>query len=142
MASAPALKVGVVVFHRRDDGRLRYLLLRRPPQRGGWWGVITGAVEPGESAREAAERETREESGIERFLAVLDMDYIHTFQKGGRTIREPYFAIRVPPDSPVRLSEEHVAYRWATLEEAVPFLHWPHWAHVLRLVEGRASPHL
>ncbi|MFN3975186.1 MAG: NUDIX domain-containing protein, partial [Dehalococcoidia bacterium] len=139
VAAAPRLKVGVVVFQRSADGRLRYLLLQRPRKVGGGWGVVTGSVDPWESVRQAAEREAREETGIEDFVAVIDLEYTHAFQQRGHTYQEPYFAIQVPPHSEVRLSYEHVAYRWATLEEALPLLRWPHWADVLRLTEQKAG---
>lgn len=138
MAAAPRLKVGVVVFQRSADGRLRYLLLQRHQKMGGWWGVVTGSVEPGESVRQAAEREAREETGVKDFVTVIDLEYTHTFQQRGHTYQEPYFAIQVLPQSEVRLSNEHVAYRWATLEEALPLLRWSHWAEVLRLTEQKA----
>lgn len=139
VADAVRLKVGVVVFQRGADRRLYYLLLQRPQKVGGWWGVVTGSVEQGETVRQAAERETQEETGVRDFLAVIDLDYTHTFRKRGHTYQEPYFAIEVPPGSTTRLSDEHVAYRWATLEDALPLLRWPHWATVLRLTQQKAT---
>ena len=48
------------------DARGRVLLVRRAnePSRG-LWSVPGGRIEPGESAREAAAREVREETGLE-----------------------------------------------------------------------------
>ncbi|MCS7206445.1 MAG: NUDIX domain-containing protein [Dehalococcoidia bacterium] len=138
-AGAGARKVGVVVFQRSVEGGLRYLLLQRPARKGGWWTLITGSVEAGETFAQAACRETREETGIETFLTMVDLGYTHTFHARGRTYIEPYFALEVPAQSTVRLSFEHVAYRWATLEEAVGLVHWPHWAEVLRLTAQRVA---
>ncbi|GBD11987.1 Dihydroneopterin triphosphate diphosphatase [bacterium HR23] len=139
MAGPVGLKVGVVVFRREADGRLRYLLLQRPQRQGGWWAVVTGSAERGESAEQAARRETQEETGIITFLRVIDLAYTHTFRSRGRTYQEPYFAIEVPPDSPVRLSYEHVAYQWTTADEAIRLLHWPHWREVVRRTEQMAA---
>ena len=40
------------------------LLVHRVPELGGYWHVIAGGVEPGESAVQAAERELHEETGL------------------------------------------------------------------------------
>jgi lipoyl(octanoyl) transferase len=47
----------------RADGRV--LLLRRSPERGGFWQQVTGRIEPGESPEQAARRELREETGAD-----------------------------------------------------------------------------
>ncbi|MBI5303129.1 MAG: NUDIX hydrolase [Chloroflexi bacterium] len=57
----PICGVGVIVWH--DD---RVLLIQRgKPPNVGMWGLPGGAIELGESLREAAAREVREECGIE-----------------------------------------------------------------------------
>lgn len=53
----------VAVFVTRRYGR-QVLLLHRVPSDGSYWHVVAGAVEAGESAREAAVRELREETGL------------------------------------------------------------------------------
>lgn len=57
----PIPGVGVVVW--RDDAVL--LIRRGKPPRGGEWGIPGGVVELGETWRDAAQREVREECGIE-----------------------------------------------------------------------------
>ncbi len=52
----------IAVFVTRRDGEV--LLLRRAESDGGYWHVVAGAIEGGESALSAAERELREETGL------------------------------------------------------------------------------
>ena len=54
--------VEAIVFRRGDP--LKVLLLRRTPQRGGWWQAVTGSVEAGEGLEAAVRREVFEEAGI------------------------------------------------------------------------------
>ena len=53
----------VAVFVTRRRGR-EALLVHRSPEQGGYWHVVAGGVESGETAVEAAEREFSEETGL------------------------------------------------------------------------------
>ncbi len=67
--SRPICGVGVVV--RNGDAVL--LIQRGNPPRRGDWGLPGGVVELGETLREAAQREVREECGVEIALGdVID----------------------------------------------------------------------
>lgn len=70
--AAPQVAVGAVVFHRG-----RVLLVRRsnPPAKD-QWAIPGGRVNLGESLRQAAERETREETGVR----VAAKDPVFTFE--------------------------------------------------------------
>jgi 8-oxo-dGTP diphosphatase len=74
--SRPICGVGAVV--RRDDAVL--LILRGNPPRRGDWSLPGGAVELGETLREAAQREVREECGIEITVTEL-LDTFEFFQR-------------------------------------------------------------
>jgi lipoyl(octanoyl) transferase len=115
-AEAPAQTVSVAVT--REDGRV--LLLRRVPERGGFWQLVTGRVEPGEAPTAAALRELFEETGLPG--PVRSLDYVHAFAWGEASPpqvgRESAFAAPAPADAAVRLSGEHDAFEWATADEA------------------------
>ena len=53
----------VAVFVTRKGGA-EVLILRRSAPQGGYWHVVTGGVEAGETATAAAERELRKEAGL------------------------------------------------------------------------------
>jgi lipoyl(octanoyl) transferase len=117
----PISTTGVVIAD-----RAQVLLLRRSPERGGFWQPVTGHLEPGESPSEAAARELREETGF--IVPVRPLDYRHAFAWGverpPRVARETVHLARVPAGTLPRLSDEHDAAQWLELPEAlarVPF---------------------
>ena len=105
-----------------------FLLLerRRPP---GFWQSVTGSLEWGESADDAARRELIEETGITQgFLRNLQWTQVFeilpsfgkTYAPGITTNLEHAFALKLLERVPVILSvKEHVQYRWASAAEAV-----------------------
>ena len=112
----------------RADGRV--LLLQRSAGRGGFWQILTGRIERDESPLAAAAREIHEETGYApRLEEVRELGYAHCFALGDRTpplfAQETSFVLKLPEGAPEPvLSDEHVAHRWCTPQEAealVPF---------------------
>ena len=104
-----------------------FLLLerRRPP---GFWQSVTGSLEWGEMADDAARREVIEETGITQGLLrnlqwTQVYDILPSFGKkyapGITRNLEHAFALKLLQRAPVTLSPEHVQYRWASAAEAV-----------------------
>ena len=113
----------VSVTLQRQDGRV--LLLRRAPARGGFWQILTGRVEAGESPLQTAAREVHEETGFSPQLADLrELGYVHSFAFGGRIppvfVQETAFAVQVEGEP--TLSDEHVDHRWCAPAEALALL--------------------
>ena len=117
-----ANSVSAFVFRRRRDG-YRFLLLRRSRAYGGYWQSVSGRVRSRERAEAAAARETLEETGL-RATRVTPIDFINAYYDDGRIYLEPCFGVEVG-DGEVRLSKEHVEYRWASASAAARLLHWP-----------------
>lgn len=97
---------------------------RRPP---GFWQSVTGSLEWGESADQAARRELFEETGITQgFLRNLQWTQSYeilpafgkVFAPGVTTNLEHAFALKLQERVPVILSE-HVQYRWLPAAEAL-----------------------
>ena len=97
---------GAVVF-RAEEGEIKYLLVRGHE---GFWGFPKGHVEPGESERETALREIREETGLN--VALVDgfrTTDAHTLAREGKpnTIKQNvYFLAKYARQTPVRQARE------------------------------------
>jgi lipoyl(octanoyl) transferase len=132
----------VSVTATRPDGGV--LLLRRTQDRGGFWQQVTGCIETGEGAAEAALRELREETGAD--VPVVPLGYVHGFAlssaqavragAGLRTGQETAFAASLPAGFEPRLSGEHCEWGWFSPEEAVLRLPWAGLRRAVRLAGG------
>lgn len=102
----------------------KVLLLKRTEARGGFWQLVTGKVERGESALQAALREVKEETG--RMVDLEPLGYVHQFGFGDilppKIFEEHAFAGAWSGGEVMVDPGEHTAYRWATLEEALQLL--------------------
>jgi lipoyl(octanoyl) transferase len=126
----------------REDGRV--LLMKRAPERGGFWQILTGRIEAGESAFLAAAREIHEETGFApRLEEVRELGYAHSFAM--RDCMPPPFAhettfmLELANGAEPHLSDEHVAHRWCTVEEAMRLLPFAGLRRAVRLAAQTGS---
>lgn len=110
---------GFVIF-RRLQGMIEYLLMQTSYGEHHWT-PPKGHVDPGESDMQTALRETEEEAG----LVATDLKIYENVKeelvyqvKGQPKIVIYWLAEQVKHDKPVRLSNEHQAYKWLPLDEA------------------------
>jgi len=116
-----------VIVYTRD---LRVLLLERAdfPEH---WQSVTGSQEPGETLVETAERELREETGIDAraFGGLVDWgvsnayeifpQWRHRYAEGTTHNTEHVFGLEVPQPVAVTLApREHLQYAWIDWREA------------------------
>lgn len=112
---------------REQNGKLEFLILKRAPYQyyPNLWQMVSGKIKDGEKAFEAAIREIDEETNltpeklwvaptVNSFYSPID-DYICMI---------PVFAAKVNYLSEVRISAEHVEYKWLSPEEAKNHLAW------------------
>jgi lipoyl(octanoyl) transferase len=115
------------------------LLLKRTPERGGFWQILTGRIERGESPLQTAAREVHEETGFSpRLDEIRDLRYVHGFAIAERMpplfAEETAFAARVSGEP--RLSDEHDEHRWCTPEEALRLLPFAGLRRAVRLAQA------
>lgn len=120
----------VAVLVRRRDG---LLLLRHA--RGGYWHIVAGVVEPGESFAAAAARELNEESGLVPEVPLRRLNLVQRYpiaadERGqypleiSEVVLETYVA-DAPDDWEPTLNEEHTEHRWCSVPLAEDLLFWP-----------------
>jgi dATP pyrophosphohydrolase len=116
----------LVVIHTVE---LQVLLLERA-DRPGYWQSVTGSQDPGETLRDTAIREVREETGIDASLYRLTewnlqnvfeiyAVWRHRYAPGITHNTEHVFGLELPAPVPVRVEpREHLAAEWLPWEEA------------------------
>lgn len=119
---------------RLDAKEPLYLLIRRCcAYLNGTWQMVTGGIEAGEKAWQAALREIHEETGLvpQRFYSA---DAVETFYMVDRDkiAIVPVFVAFVDNTEEVQLSpEEHDVYEWLPYEEAIEKLVWAEQRRIL-----------
>ena len=120
----------VVVVVRRQ-GEL--LVMRRAPERLGYWSLVAGGLEPDESPREAAQRELLEETALKAEVRKLPIALSYSLLHDPPAIRARYapgiervtvhaFVTDAPDGWEPTLDAEHDLYRWCALEQAVELM--------------------
>jgi dATP pyrophosphohydrolase len=101
-------------------------LHRRPGQlMAGTWQPVTGRIEPGETAVQAALRELLEETALTPY-EFYSVEAVQTYYMSGDDalwFAVPFCAY-VSPDAPVILDEEHDQYRWIPRDRAAEQFFW------------------
>ena len=104
---------GIVLF-RTERSRKMFLLLHYP---SGHWDFVKGKMEKGESIRQTAIRETREETGIVDIEFVKDFEewIKYKFQYQGDTVyKKVVFFLAETKTKHIKISHEHLDYVWAS----------------------------
>ena len=123
-------EVVVVVFDlhlmRWVAGVPHYLLMQRSAGQlyEGVWQGVTGKIQPGETAWQAAIRELGEETGL-RPLKMWTVDHVNFYYEAAHDRMNciPVFGAELAAGEVV-LSPEHRACRWCQVEEAAQLLLW------------------
>jgi 8-oxo-dGTP pyrophosphatase MutT (NUDIX family) len=146
-----------VFVTRRSSGEV--LLVHRAPSHGGYWHVVAGSVEFGETAAQAAERELHEETGLAAVVSggseVTEYAHAVTGEPAEQQslnsasvmgVRVTCFCVTADDDWEPTLDWEHDGHRWCSPTEAFEALRWPETAEALRKLtapeprQGLAQP--
>lgn len=119
----------VVVVRRQGE----LLVMRRAPERLGYWSLVAGGLEPDESPLEAAQRELLEETALNAEVRQLPIALSYSLLDDPPAIRARYapgiervtvhaFVTNAPDGWEPILDAEHDLYRWCALEQAVELM--------------------
>lgn len=115
------------------------LLLQRSPAEypghGDKWELIGGHVLENELAREAAEREACEETGLSD-VALTYAGFL-PFTVSGQSAVNTIYVARLSGELPVTLSEEHQAHHWTPIALALQVPLACHHSEILRSIVQR-----
>ena len=120
----------IVVVVRRGA---EFLVMRRAPERLGYWSLVAGGLEAGESPSEAAQRELLEETGLESKVRPLAVALSYSLLDDPPAIRARYapgvervtvhaFVVDAPGKWEPALDAEHDRHEWCDLDEALALL--------------------
>lgn len=127
--------VALVVVHRRADSGREFLVALRAPE--GYWSLVGGLIEDGETEADGARRELAEETGLVHPLAFEDVPMALGFEGDAGWVQLHVFAAEAPGDWEPVLDEEHDDYRWCTADEALSSLLYEEPRQALRHVARR-----
>lgn len=118
----------VVLVIRPHRDQFELLMARRSEGRymGGTWQLISGGLEPDETAWQGALRELREETGLTP-VAFYRLSTLTNFYRPDNDSLNtaPMFCAFVAENSAVTINAEHTEFDWINVKQASSRLMWP-----------------
>jgi len=115
---------GAIIF-RRENKKIYYLLLHypsNPKAKKDYWDLPKGHIEKGEDEIETARREVEEETGLKDIQFVGEfkeaIKYFFKF-KGENIFKIVVFYLAETKTKEVKISFEHIGFKWLSYEEAL-----------------------
>ena len=108
---------GIILFNENEENK--FLLLNYP---SGHWDFVKGKMEKGETTKQTALRETKEETGI------LDVEFCQGFEEeieyyfyaeGEEIHKKVIFFLGKTETTEVKISDEHNDFIWLNFEDAL-----------------------
>ena len=94
-ASSMRLPIQVqAILFKRSNEKIQYLVMKRTPEKEGFWQPITGGLEERETRVEALRREVLEETGIKDFVRIIE-DIHHFEYSDPHFIKEYVFGVEI-----------------------------------------------
>lgn len=109
---------GAILYRNSPSGKL-YLLLNYP---SGHWDFVKGNIEKGETFKETALREIKEETEISdvNFIDGFENKIQYHYQRDGKVVhKEVIFFLAETSTERVEISHEHLGFIWLKFNEAL-----------------------
>lgn len=124
-------QVLVFPYHINDEG-IEYAIFHRSD--ADWWQAVSGGGEDGETALESANREAWEEAGIPMDSLYIELDTVNSIPaeefadsiywgEDVYVIPENCYGVEII-DKQLKLSHEHIEYKWMSYNDALSYLKW------------------
>ena len=114
----------IIAVRRRNE----LLVVHRSPTNGGFWHLVAGGVEAGETPADAAVRELFEETRLTTSVRPLDFSFTH------HEIHVDAFVADAPAGWEPVLDWEHDKYLWCSRAHAIKLLYWPEPRQIVELL--------
>ncbi|HIH46282.1 MAG TPA: NUDIX domain-containing protein [Candidatus Nitrosotenuis sp.] len=107
-----------IILYRESAMKKFFLLLHYP---SGHWDFVKGRIEKNENEKQAAIRETQEETGITdvEFIDGFEEKIHYTYQFFGKIVqKEVVFFLGKTKTEEIKLSDEHLDHIWLEFDDA------------------------
>jgi len=122
---------GAIIF-RKEAGKNFYLLLH---YQSGHWDFPKGNIEKGEKLEETVKREIKEETGLEdiKFIPGFKESIKYFYKLKGKNIFKivTFFLVETK-NNEVKISWEHIGYKWLPYEKAIAQLTFKNAKEILK----------
>ena len=108
-----------IVFFRKIQNKINFLLLNYP---SGHWDLVKGHIENNEEPKEAATRESKEETGITdiKFIDGFEEEIEYYFKYNNEDIhKNVVFFLSETKQEKIILSSEHLDFIWVDFDTAM-----------------------
>lgn len=123
------------IVYKKYNYDYKFLCLKRSDDsrvHPGIWQIVTAKIDEGEKAYETARREVVEETGLqpaELFIAPAVNQFYNHMDDSVNFI--PVFIARVNSED-VKISHEHSAFKWLSIEDMIGRVHWANQKKILQ----------
>jgi len=134
---------GVLVF-RREEKEILFLLLFKIKYGTGYWDLVKGRMEPGETALQTARRESQEETALAdlQFVSGFEEKLAWQYRLDGTPVKKTVtYYLAETKSVEVTISPEHKKSGWFTLAEAEKVLNHNDTKELLRKAQKFLDKH-
>jgi bis(5'-nucleosidyl)-tetraphosphatase len=125
---------GVILYNTKIN---KILILEHSYGGGGYWAFPKGGIEENETHEDTINREVDEETGITNINIKEYLYQTNHHYKNKNVIRKTkvYFYFATTEETDVKVSDEHLNYKWVDLEEVKNYVTYNNSLYVLSLVK-------